>query len=240
MSARLEALFYPEGSETLGRRWLLAPLGLAEQAFRAGVALRTAAYARGWARPARVEGLRIVSVGNLTVGGAGKTPVVRALAERLVASGESVAILSRGYGRLAPGELRVEGPRWPSADVAGDEPLMLARSLPGYGCGWGAIGFGWPTVPERTGRRWPCSTTGSRRAGSPATSTSSSSTRRWASGTATSCRGVRPRTSGGAPPRKSPLGPGGRLPGARPLAGGRSSASAHGTPPATWSGPPAR
>ena len=131
MSTHLERLFYPERSETLGRRWLLAPLSLAEALFRGGVALRTAAYARGWMRPVRVEGMRIVSVGNLTVGGAGKTPVVRALAERLRASGETVAILSRGHGRTAAGALRVEGPRWPTADAAGDEPLMLARSLPG-------------------------------------------------------------------------------------------------------------
>jgi tetraacyldisaccharide 4'-kinase len=131
MSARLEALFYPEAPEGPGRRWFLAPLALAEGAFRAAVALRTAAYARGWARPARVEVLRVVSVGNLTVGGAGKTPVVRALAERLGAAGESVAILSRGYGRRASDPRLVEGPPWPMLEVAGDEPLMLARSLPG-------------------------------------------------------------------------------------------------------------
>src|SRR5262249_40522604 len=127
MSTRLEALFYPERPESAGRRLLLAPLALAEGAFLAGVALRTAAYARGWARRTGVGGLRIVSVGNLTVGGAGKTPVVRALAERLQAAGASVAILSRGYGRRGSAHLLVEGPRWPSVEDAGDEPLMLAR-----------------------------------------------------------------------------------------------------------------
>jgi tetraacyldisaccharide 4'-kinase len=131
MSTRLEALFYPEAPESLGRRLVLAPLDVAEGAFRAAVALRTAAYARGWARPARVEGLRVVSVGNLTAGGAGKTPVVRALAERLQAAGGSVAILSRGYGRRVSDSRPVEGPQWPPVEAVGDEPLMLARSLPG-------------------------------------------------------------------------------------------------------------
>lgn len=131
MSTRLEALFYPERPEGLGRRVLLAPLTLASAGFRAGVALRGASYARGWARSTCVEGLGVVSVGNLTVGGAGKTPVVRALTERLLAAGAAVAILSRGYGRRGTADLCLEGPPWPSVDDAGDEPLMLARSLPG-------------------------------------------------------------------------------------------------------------
>ena len=131
MSRALESLFYPEAPESLGRRLLLAPLDVAEGAFRGAVALRSLAYARGWARPTRIDGLRVVSVGNLTVGGSGKTPVVRALAERLQAAGESVAILSRGYGRRAPDARQVEGPPWPPVEAVGDEPLMLARSLPG-------------------------------------------------------------------------------------------------------------
>ncbi|HSP18666.1 MAG TPA: tetraacyldisaccharide 4'-kinase, partial [Myxococcaceae bacterium] len=59
-----------------------------------------------------------------------KTPVLRALAERLLARGERVAILSRVHGRTATEDVRVEGPPWPEADRCGDEPLMLARSLP--------------------------------------------------------------------------------------------------------------
>src|SRR5262249_36744180 len=100
------------------------------------VQARTGARARGWLKAERVPGLRVISVGNVQVGGAGKTPVVRALAERLVASGQVVAILSRGYGRTATDDVRVEGPPWPEParcgpgpGGGGDEPVMLARSL---------------------------------------------------------------------------------------------------------------
>jgi tetraacyldisaccharide 4'-kinase len=67
----------------------------------------------------------VISVGNLTVGGAGKTPVTLALAQRLSARGRRPAVLSRGYGRRSREPLEVS----PDARVeaAGDEPLLLAR-----------------------------------------------------------------------------------------------------------------
>ncbi len=71
-------------------------------------------------------GVPVICVGNLTVGGAGKTPVVRALAERLAARGKAVHLLSRGYGGSLEGPVRVDPERHSSAEV-GDEPLMLAR-----------------------------------------------------------------------------------------------------------------
>jgi tetraacyldisaccharide 4'-kinase len=71
-------------------------------------------------------GVPVICVGNLTVGGAGKTPVVRALAERLAARGKAVHLLSRGYGGSLEGPVRVDPERHTSAEV-GDEPLMLAR-----------------------------------------------------------------------------------------------------------------
>ena len=130
MSGWVERLFYPDHPEGTLRELALSPLAVAEALFAAGVQARTAARARGWLHATRVPGLRVISVGNVQVGGAGKTPVVRALAERLVARGQPVAILSRGYGRTSTEEVRVEGPPWPDAARAGDEPLMLARSLP--------------------------------------------------------------------------------------------------------------
>jgi tetraacyldisaccharide 4'-kinase len=126
----VERLFYPSGPEGPLRQLLLSPLSAAELGFRVGVSLRGLAYDRGWVEVEAVSGLSILSVGNLTVGGAGKTPVVRALAERLLGAGERVAVLSRGWGRRSEEELRVVGPLWPSVDLCGDEPLMLARSLP--------------------------------------------------------------------------------------------------------------
>ena len=98
--------------------WSLALLPLAA-AYRAGAALH-----RATARPAHAR-VPVISVGNLTVGGAGKTPVALCIAQRLVARGRRPAVLSRGYGRKLRTPLQV------SADSAvqdvGDEPLLLAR-----------------------------------------------------------------------------------------------------------------
>jgi tetraacyldisaccharide 4'-kinase len=77
----------------------------------------------------------VVSVGNLSVGGTGKSPVVAAIAAWLVQHGERPAILSRGYGRRddVPGVVVVSDGRSVLAGLArsGDEPLMLARAVPG-------------------------------------------------------------------------------------------------------------
>lgn len=77
----------------------------------------------------------VVSVGNLSLGGTGKTPLVAALARWLVEIGERPAILSRGYARRSTSKdpLVVADGMRVMADVgnAGDEPLMLARAVPG-------------------------------------------------------------------------------------------------------------
>ena len=76
-----------------------------------------------------------ISIGNLAMGGRGKTPVVAHVARLLLARGERPAILSRGYGRRIrdDGVTVVSDGAGVRADVdrAGDEPLMLARALPG-------------------------------------------------------------------------------------------------------------
>jgi tetraacyldisaccharide 4'-kinase len=69
----------------------------------------------------------VVSVGNLSVGGSGKTPFVLLLGELLVARGVRFDVLSRGYGRTSRGVLRVD-PGGPPT-VFGDEPLLIARRL---------------------------------------------------------------------------------------------------------------
>lgn len=97
----------------------------------------------------RPLGCLVVVVGNLTVGGTGKTPVVEAFARSLAQRGRRVAILSRGYGSRRESSLKQfwrwlthQPPKPPKvvsdgetvfldADVAGDEPVMLARNLPG-------------------------------------------------------------------------------------------------------------
>ncbi len=92
--------------------------------YRLAVESRAAAYSRGWLAQ-RSVGKPVVVVGNLTVGGTGKTPLVAWLAARVSGWGLKVGIVSRGYGRAGstPQEVHVDSP-W--HDV-GDEPLLLKR-----------------------------------------------------------------------------------------------------------------
>jgi tetraacyldisaccharide 4'-kinase len=126
----LEERWWSEGGPL--SRAALAALAPAEAAFRAGAALRGALYEAGVLGAARVPA-PVVSVGNLAVGGAGKTPVAIALARRLAAHGRRVAVLSRGYRAEASGPRVVsDGSRaLLGAREAGDEPALLARRLPG-------------------------------------------------------------------------------------------------------------
>ena len=101
---------------------LLLPLGL----IYAGLD----ALLRWFARPQRAP-LPLICVGNLTVGGAGKTPVTQALARLLQQRGQAPAILSRGFGRTETAALRVQ-PQIHSAAQVGDEPLLHADLCPTY------------------------------------------------------------------------------------------------------------
>lgn len=118
--------------------------------FRALVQCRIALYRKGF-KPQEYLGTQVVSIGNLTVGGTGKTPVVELLAKSLRDRGRKVAILSRGYkskkldraqnwtgkdGKQIPAERMPRVVSTGSAllldsKFAGDEPFMLARNLDG-------------------------------------------------------------------------------------------------------------
>lgn len=118
-------------------RWLLWP---PELLYRLLVRTRMAAYRRGWLRAKRLPG-KVISVGNLTVGGTGKTPMVLRLAAWLRHRGLHVAILTRGYGRRARMPLVINGQgqvfEYPP-ELMGDEPILLARRLPDVTIGIGA------------------------------------------------------------------------------------------------------
>jgi tetraacyldisaccharide 4'-kinase len=111
-------------------KMLLTPLsGLYGALARA----RARAYAKGWLASQSVDA-PVFSVGNLTTGGTGKTPLVAWLAQFLADEGRRVCVLTRGYGRENPrARVLVSDGKNVLADAltGGDEPLWLAEKLPG-------------------------------------------------------------------------------------------------------------
>ncbi|MBP9753023.1 MAG: tetraacyldisaccharide 4'-kinase [Proteobacteria bacterium] len=75
----------------------------------------------------------VICVGNLVMGGAGKTPTVIALVEMLKKMGENPHIISRGYGAIVKGLKKVD-PKWHHYLQVGDEPLMLSKVAPTWVC----------------------------------------------------------------------------------------------------------
>lgn len=111
----------------LFRLWYGRPRGAAvlqplSWLYGAAVSARRTAYSRGWMRSHAV-GRPVIVVGNLTVGGTGKTPLTVWLANRLREHGLAVGLVSRGYGRERS-DLRVVS-RDSSWEEVGDEPLIL-------------------------------------------------------------------------------------------------------------------
>ena len=94
--------------------------------FGVAVRLRNALYDRGTLAQRRLDG-PVVSIGNISVGGSGKTPFVLLLGSLLKERGVAFDILSRGYGRQTRGVLLVDPAGLPQ--TFGDEPLLIARKL---------------------------------------------------------------------------------------------------------------
>ena len=105
--------------------WAAVPYKLAAQ-------LRAYGYERGWFRRQRLP-VPVISIGNLTVGGTGKTPLVIHIVKWLLAEGKRVAVLSRGYRRTSrePMVMVSDGARiLASLQEAGDEPYLIAQRCP--------------------------------------------------------------------------------------------------------------
>ncbi len=124
----LEDLWF-EKRPSLFTKLLLAGLTPLETAYKAGLHIGARRQ-----KPLRVD-CPVVSIGNLTVGGNGKTPLVMELARILDGEGKRVAIISRGYGRKSKGTRVVHVPGSSSSDfrAAGDEPSLMSRRCP-YAC----------------------------------------------------------------------------------------------------------
>src|SRR5207244_2177996 len=106
-------------------RWLLHALSFL---YLSGVQLRLWLYRKRILRE-RALGCLVVSIGNLTVGGTGKTPVVEKVARALQAGGRRVAILSRGYKSKQPPFLkRIFGPRETTPRIVSDGQSVLLDS----------------------------------------------------------------------------------------------------------------
>jgi tetraacyldisaccharide 4'-kinase len=109
-----------------------AAASAAARLYGLGARMRRNLYAKGWLRTQKLPA-PVVSVGNLTVGGTGKTPVVACLARLFQDRGQRVAILSRGYGGQSPGVTCISDGQniYKKPPEVGEEPYWLARTLPG-------------------------------------------------------------------------------------------------------------
>jgi tetraacyldisaccharide 4'-kinase len=121
LDAALQRLWYGPG-------WLSLPLWPLGWIFRAAVALRGRLYRSGVLRVERV-GVPVIVVGNITVGGTGKTPVAGWLARQLSLRGHRVGVVLRGYGGRSTGQARVVHAGSDPAEV-GDEAVVHALGGP--------------------------------------------------------------------------------------------------------------
>ena len=146
----MERVLDMDGSSPSG--WALAPLIPLASLYGVAMTARAALYARGLLTQ-HVLPCRVISIGNLTVGGTGKTPVVIALASALRDRGRRVGVVSRGYKRsgveaiveVSDGQTVRSNP-----NETGDEPLLIAQRCPGVPV---AVGADRPSVGRYLTRR---------------------------------------------------------------------------------------
>jgi tetraacyldisaccharide 4'-kinase len=128
---RIDRFLYQK-EKSFWKRGLLFPLYLLSVPYGGAVRTRSFLYSLRLLKT-RTLPCPVISVGNITVGGTGKTPLVMALAKGLMAKGISVAILSRGYKRTKTSEPVVSDGKtiFLSPEESGDEPFLMAKACQG-------------------------------------------------------------------------------------------------------------
>jgi tetraacyldisaccharide 4'-kinase len=131
MIFRIDRFLYQK-EKSFWTKMSLFPLYLLSVPYRWAVQARILFYATGLLKTRRLP-RPVISVGNITVGGTGKTPLVMALAKGLMAKGIAVAILSRGYQRKKTSEPVVSDGKtiFLSPEESGDEPFLMAQACRG-------------------------------------------------------------------------------------------------------------
>ena len=128
---RIDRFLYQK-EKSIGERMLLFPLYLLSLPYGGAVRARSLFYSLGLLKTKTLP-CPVISIGNITVGGTGKTPLVMALAKELTARGISIAILSRGYkGKRTPESVVSDGKAiFLSPQESGDEPFLMAKACQG-------------------------------------------------------------------------------------------------------------
>jgi len=131
MTCRFDQILYKK-EKSLGEKILLSPLLLASLPYELAVRARTSLYDHGLFKVKQLP-RPVISIGNITVGGTGKTPLVMTLSRGLMEMGIPTAILSRGYrGKKGAGPLVSDGQKiLLSPEDAGDEPFLMAQTVKG-------------------------------------------------------------------------------------------------------------
>ena len=131
MTHRIDRFLYQK-EKSVGERMLLFPLYLLSLPYGGAVRARSLFYSLGLLKT-RTLPCPVISIGNITVGGTGKTPLVMALAKGLMERGISVAILSRGYkGKRISEPVVSDGKTISlSPEESGDEPFLMAKTCQG-------------------------------------------------------------------------------------------------------------
>jgi tetraacyldisaccharide 4'-kinase len=128
---RIDRFLYQK-EKSFWEKGLLFPLYLFSLPYGGAVRTRSFLYSLQWLKT-RTLPCPVISVGNITAGGTGKTPLVMALAKGLMSKGIAVAILSRGYKRTKNSESVVSDGKtiFLPPEESGDEPFLMAKACPG-------------------------------------------------------------------------------------------------------------